>query len=174
MLPGRLREVLFVAEDGKLALRISQAQRTTVWRGIGGVRLLHDAVGEWRARTDTSSRYAHERLDRHVVELGLAGVEDTYHLMFVRRNPAGRLGANGIDAGERAPPTPSGRVFDWIAIEHDTPLAEVRVLPQYGGSPFVDDWDWQDGWWYPYSTYRPATAEEVAEHERAPQARGEL
>ena len=52
---------------------------------------------------------------------------------------------------------------EWIAALTDTPLAELRLFPEFGGSPWTStDWDWQEGWWYPYSTFRPATAEEQA------------
>jgi len=60
----------------------------------------------------------------------------------VRRNPA------PSNAEDKA----------WIAALPDTPLAELRLLPEYGSSPYMpDDWDWQDGWWYPYANFRPVT-----------------
>lgn len=154
-LPDALVDALFVAEDGKLACRIERgdeaegaAFRATVWAGIGGPMHLAPSVTTWRPATKPSSEYAGERLGRLQVELDVVGVGDLYTLYVVRRNPAPAKGDK-----------------EWIAALPSTPLADLRLFPEYTSSPYAAyDWDWQDGWWYPYSTFRAATADELAAH----------
>ncbi len=158
-LPTALVGALFVAEDGKLACRIERGDRpdgdgapflTTVWAGVDGPVLLAPVHTTWRPPTALRSEHAHERLGQLQAELGVVGAGNLYSLYVVRRNPA----PDGPDDKE------------WIAALPDTPLAELRLFPEYGSSPYMpDDWDWQDGWWYPYSTYRPATPAEQAAHD---------
>jgi len=165
-LPVALLGALFVAEDGKLACRVARGPEgarapgdppggdvapllTTVWAGAGGRNELDDAHTEWHPATAPRSEHARERLGRLQAELGIVGVGNLYTLYVVRPNPDREL------FGDK----------EWIAALPDTPLAELRLFPEYGGSPYMpDDWDWQEGWWYPYSTFRPATPAEQAAH----------
>jgi hypothetical protein len=150
---------LFVAEDLKLACRIERGDGqeeegapllTTVWSGVGGPALLGRAHTGWRPATKPSSELAGERLGQLNAELGIVGAGNLYSLYVVRRN---------LDHATFGPK-------EWIAAQPDTPLADLRLFPEYGQSPYMpDDWDWQDGWWYPYSTFRPATPAEKAAHE---------
>lgn len=154
-LPAALLGALFIAEDRKLACRITRGDdrapyRTTVWAGIGGGRLLSSAHTTWHPPTALRSENASERLGRMQAELGIVGVGNLYTFYVVRQNPDTAV------FGDK----------EWIATLPATPLAELRLFPEYGGSPYMpDDWDWQDGWWYPYSTFRPATPEEQAAHD---------
>ncbi|NOU34074.1 MAG: hypothetical protein HOO96_39795 [Polyangiaceae bacterium] len=160
-LPAALLGALFVAEDGNLACRFalpdSDRDRnegapfvTTVWAGIGGLMHLSPVATQWQPATNPNSEYAGERLGRMQAELGIVGAGDLYTLYVVRRNP------DHAAFGDK----------EWIAALPDTPLADLRLFPEYGSSPYTpDDWDWQDGWWYPYSTFRPATPSEQAAHE---------
>ena len=156
-LPTALLDALFVAEDGKLACQIERGEpddeepfRATVWRGVGGAILLAAAPATWRSATAPSSPHAFERLGRLQAELGIVGVGNLYTFYVVRKNPA--------------PTGPDDK--EWIAALPDTPLDELRLFPEYGSSPYMpDDWDWQDGWWYPYSTFRAATPDERAAHD---------
>jgi len=157
-LPAALLGALFVAEDGNLAClfvlgdeRAGEGARfvTTVWAGIGGPELLSPAVTRWRPATKPSSEYAGDRLGQMQAELGVVGAGDLYCLYVVRKNP------DHATFGDK----------EWVAARPDTPLADLRLFPEYGSSPYTPyDWDWQDGWWYPYSTFRPATAAEQAAH----------
>ena len=163
--PLALFGALFVAEDGKLACRVVRGEGarapgdppdrdvapflTTVWAGVGGRSELDDAHTEWRPATVPRSEHARERLGRLQAELGIVGVGNLYTLYVVRANP------DRETFGDK----------EWIAALPETPLAELRLFPEYGGSPYMpDDWDWQEGWWYPYSTFRPATPTEEAAH----------
>jgi hypothetical protein len=156
-LPAALLGALFVAEDGKLACRFHRGQGgdgapflTTVWAGIGGPIHLSPVETQWRPPTNPSSEYAGERLGRMQAELGIVGAGDLYTLYVVRRNP------DHATFGDK----------EWVAALPDTPLADLRLFPEYTSSPYAAyDWDWQDGWWYPYSTFRPATAAERAAHD---------
>jgi hypothetical protein len=157
--PTRLLGALFVAEDGKLACRIERGGSgdgdrapylTTVWAGIGGRVLLEPAHTTWRRAAAPGSEHARDRLGRLEAELGIVGVGNLYSFYVVRRNPA--------------PASPDDK--EWIAALPNTPRAELRLFPQHSTSPYMpDDWDWRDGWWYPYSTVRPATAAEQAAHD---------
>lgn len=158
--PTALVGALFVAEDGKLACQIAPGDgagddapfRTTVWQGIGGAVLLAAAHSTWRPVTAPSSAHASERLGRIQVELGIAGVGNLYTCYVVRKNPA--------------PTGPDDHA--WIAALRDTPLGDLYLFPEYGSSPYMpDDWDWQEGWWYPYATFRAATPDEQAAHDQA-------
>lgn len=158
--PTALRGALFVAEDGKLACPITRGDplgddapfRATVWSGVGGSVLLVAAHTTWRPATAPSSPNASERLGRLEVELDIVGVGNLYRLYVVRSNPA--------------PTGPDDKA--WLAALPTTPLDELRLFPEYGSSPYMpDDWDWQEGWWYPYSTFRAATADERAAHDQA-------
>lgn len=161
MFPATLLRALFVAEDGKLACQIVRGDQrhgrdapflTTVWAGIGGAELLDRVHTVWQPATALHSEHASERLGQLQVELGIVGAGNLYDLYVVRGNP------DTSTFGDK----------EWIAALPDTPLAELRLFPQYSQSPYMpDDWDWQDGWWYPYSTFRPATPAEQAAHERA-------
>ncbi|MBL8622748.1 MAG: ankyrin repeat domain-containing protein [Myxococcales bacterium] len=157
-LPTALPGALFVAEDGKLACRIARGDgpgddapfRATVWSGVGGSVLMSEAHTTWRPATAPSSPHAFERLGRLQAELGIVGVGNLYTFYVVRKNPA--------------PTGPDDK--EWIAALPDTPLDELRLFPEYGSSPYMpDDWDWQEGWWYPYSTFRAATPDERAAHD---------
>ncbi|MBK9036663.1 MAG: ankyrin repeat domain-containing protein [Myxococcales bacterium] len=157
--PAALLGALFVAEDGKLACQIvrgdgADGERapflTTVWAGVGGPEVLSPVHTTWRPPTALRSDNARERLGQLQAELGIVGAGNLYSLYVVRRNPA--------------PAGPDDK--EWIAALPDSPVAELRLFPEYGSSPYMpDDWDWQDGWWYPYSTFRPATPAEQAAHE---------
>lgn len=157
-LPAALLGALFVAEDGKLACRIVRGDGrdtegapflTTVWAGIGGTVLLPSVYTGWRPPVAPRAEHASERLGQMDAELGIVGAGNLYKLYVVRKNPDPAL------FGDK----------EWVATLPDTPLAELRLFPEYGSSPYMpDDWDWQEGWWYPYSTFRPATAEELAAH----------
>lgn len=160
-LPAALFGALFVAEDGKLACRVERGDGrdgeaapflTTVWAGLGGAVLLRRDHTTWRPATKLRSEHASERIGQLQVELGLVGTGNLYELYVARPNPDPSI------FGDK----------EWVAALPDTPLAELRLFPEYGRSPYTaDDWDWQDGWWYPYSTFRPATPAEQAAHERA-------
>ncbi len=163
-LPASLLGALFVSEDGKLTCRIVRDARrngegapflTTVWAGIGGPVLLLAVHSKWRPAKAPRSEHASDRLGQLQAELGVVGAGDLYTLYVVRRNP------HHSTFGDK----------EWVAALPDTPLAELRLFPEYGGSPYTpDDWDWQSGWWYPYSTFRPATPAEQAAHDAAPPA----
>lgn len=155
-LPTVLLGALFVAEDLKLVCRVVRGEGedgpllTTVWAGVGGPCLLGRAVTQWRGATKLASEHARERLGQLQAELGIVGAGDLYELYVVRRNPDHAL------YGDK----------EWIAALPETPLAELRLFPEYGSSPYTPfDWDWQEGWWYPYSTFRPATPAEREAHE---------
>ncbi len=156
--PSALVDALFVAEDGKLACRIVRGDGhacegapfiATVWAGIGGAMLLAPVYTRWRPPTAIRSERASERLGTMQAELGIVSAGNLYILYVVRQNPDPKT------FGDK----------DWIAPLPETRLEELRLFPEYGSSPYMpDDWDWQDGWWYPYSTYRPATPAEQAAH----------
>ncbi len=161
-LPAALLGALFVAEDGKLACRVVRGEGrdrgeapflTTVWAGIGGPEVLSSVHTTWLPATAPRSEHASERLGRMQAELGIVGVGNLYTLYVVRRRP---------DPSS----DPSWGDKEWVAALPETPLEALRLFPEYGSSPYMpDDWDWQDGWWYPYSTFRPATPAEQAAHE---------
>ncbi len=146
--PSAALGALFVAEDEQLALSVTAIEaapgfQTTVWSGISGGLLLVDAHTEWKPSTDLRSEHARYRIGLFDVELGAVGVGDLYHLMIAWEN------LDEARYGDK----------QWIAPFPDTPLDALRIFPEFGGSPFSGtDWDWQEGWWYPYSTYAPATA----------------
>ncbi len=152
--PTALLGALFVAEDGKLACQIERGEkdmpfRTTVWAGIGGSLLLDRAHTTWRPAKNTRSQDANERLGQLQAELGTVGLGNLYELYVVRGNP------DLATFGDK----------EWIAALPETPLTDLRLFPQHGQSPYTSDmWDWQDGWWYPYSTFRPATTAERDAH----------
>lgn len=156
--PVALLGALFVAEDARLACRIVRGVpgtgaaapfQVTVWAGVGGSVLLSDAFTRWRPAKAVDATFASERLGQLQAELGIIGAGNLYELYVVRGNPA--------------PAGPDDKA--WIAALPDTPLDELRLFPEYGSSPYMpDDWDWQDGWWYPYSTFRSATPAEQAAH----------
>jgi len=157
-LPVALLGALFVTDDGKLACRIVCGDhgddapfRTTVWAGIGGRVLLQHAYTRWRPATTPNSAHASERLGQLQAELDDACVGDMYILYVVQQN--------------LAPSAASDK--EWIAAGVDTPLAELRLFPELSSSPFTPaDWDldWRSGWWYPYATFRAATAAELLAH----------
>lgn len=153
--PSSLLGALFVAEDRKLALRVDRSEgppgfATWVWSGLGGAALLEGAHTEWKPAKDLGSSHGLDRIGHFDVELGPVGVGDLYHLMIAWENP------DPARYGDR----------QWIAPYPDVSLEALRVFPEFGGSPFSGtDWDWQDGWWYPYSTFAPATPAQRAEHE---------
>ncbi len=130
----------FVSEDGSLQFhveRIDGALSATVRRSRGGDCLLRGAETRFVRHTDPSSGSTAERLDHLDVELELPQVGPFYRLFFARR----------IRPGER-------HDKEWLTVTEDTPVDEIRVFPEYCSSPFVSDHDWQDGWWYPYSSFR--------------------
>jgi len=155
-LPTALVGALFVSEDAKLACRIDRGPArgeapyvATVWAALGGVEHLARAHTAWLPPTKPQSELAMERLGRLQVELGEVGIGNLYTLYVVRKNPdPSSLGSK-----------------EWLAALPETPLAELRLFPEHGSSPYVpDDWDWQSGWWYPSSTFRPATPAEQKQH----------
>jgi hypothetical protein len=149
---------LFVTEDKKLACRIVRGDPnnaegspflTTVWAGVSGAALLASVHTVWKPPTELRSEHSSERLGQLQAELGIVGAGNLYELYVVRNNPDPTI------FGGKA----------WVAALVDTPLAELRLFPEYAHSPYMpDEWDWQEGWWYPYSTFHPATAEERAAH----------
>jgi hypothetical protein len=148
-LPGALIGARFVSEDGRLACRIDRGEgadeegafRTTVWASEGEPVLLEPVVTRWRPAADPSSADPGERLGRIEAELGVVGAGNLYRLYVARANPDPAI------HGEKR----------WITALADTPLHELRLFPEYVQSPYMpDDGDWQSGWWYPYSTFRPA------------------
>jgi hypothetical protein len=157
-IPAALLGALFVAENGRLACRIDRGDEpagapflATVWAGIGGALLLRRDHTNWRAATAPRSPIASERIGKLHIELGPVGVGNLYELYVARPNPDPAI------FGDK----------EWVGALPRTPLAELRLFPEYGSSPYTaDDWDWQDGWWYPYSTFRPATPAEQAAHQR--------
>jgi hypothetical protein len=143
--PERLLGRRFVSDDRRLALVLRRAAddagfplRVVVTRGAAGELAL---PARWLPRADEDSPDARTRLDVVQAELGAAGVGPTYSL-FVARPTDDRTRWHGFDA---------------VALRADTPAEDVLLFPQYGGTPFgsaEDDWDWQQGWWHPYSTFR--------------------
>jgi hypothetical protein len=156
--PLALLDALFVAEDGKLVCRVTRGDGrrsegapflTTVWAGINGPVLLAAAHTKWHPPTELRSDHPSKRLGQMQAELGIVGAGNLYELYVVRKNP------DPATFGDK----------EWIAPLHDSPLQELRLFPEYGSSPYMpDDWDWQEGWWYPYATFRPATDEERIAH----------
>lgn len=150
--PTALLNRRFVSDDGRLALTLrladaSSAERAryplvaTVERADGSERLLSAAPAAWIPRKDEHAKEASRRLDRVQVELGPPGIGETYILMLARPS----------DDGAR------WHGYSHVALRDDTPVEEVAIFPEHGGTPYGgDDWDWQEGWWYPYSTYRVA------------------
>ncbi len=142
--------VRFVSDDGKLAFTIHDAAgpekdrfplEVTAESVPSGERLLDRAPASWTPREDPQAEGGRARLDRVMVELGVAGMGDTWNLLFARPTDD-RSRYHG---------------YDWIAVTEDSPVAEMAVFPEFGGNPFGGmEWDWQDGWWYPYSTFRAA------------------
>lgn len=147
--PLALLGLRFVSEDGKLYFVVRQSASTgddagrfplevEVGRPSTREPLLSAAPARFRPREDEDAREARRRLDRVEVELGIPDVGETWQLMFTRPTDD-RSRWNG---------------FDWVALRPDTPPEEVAVFPEHGGTPYGGDgWDWQEGWWYPYSTF---------------------
>jgi len=147
--PPALLGLRFVSEDGRLYFVVRPANASftrsarfplsiEVGRPDGSARLLLEAPARWLPREDEEAREAGRRLDRLQVELGVPGMGETYNLMFSRPT----------DDRQR------WHGYDWVALRPETPPEEIAVFPEHGGTPFgPDDWDWQEGWWYPYSTF---------------------
>ena len=148
--PPVLLGVRFVSEDGKLYFVVRRADPSAptwprfplaveVGRPDGSGRLLDSAPARWLPREDEEAQEASRRLDRVEVELGIPCMGETYQLIFTRPT----------DDRQR------WHGYDQVALRPDTRLEEIAVFPEHGGTPFgPDDWDWQEGWWYPYSTFR--------------------
>ena len=148
--PEALIDVRFVSEDRRLTLLVRRADprearsarypwAVDVGRVGSPTCFLHGAPARFRPREDEDAREASRRLDRLEVELETPSVGPTYTLMLAR----------ATDDRSR------WHGYDWVALREGTRASEVRLFPEYGGTPFgADDWDWQEGWWYPYSTYR--------------------
>jgi hypothetical protein len=150
--PQQFMGVPFMSEDGRLVFNMRPAEPSSrdaarfpwvVDVGPPGdpTALLLEAPAAWLPRTDEDATEAYRRLDRLQVELGVPSIGPTWTLMFAR------------PTDDRA----KWHAYDWVALRGDTALAEVVVFPEYGGTPYgPDDWDWQEGWWYPYATFRAA------------------
>jgi hypothetical protein len=155
-IPAALLGALFIAEDGRLVCRIDRGDDratfvATMWAGIGGRLLLRRDPAAWLPPTAPRSEVASERMGMLQIELGHVGWGDTYKIYVARPNP------DRATFGDK----------EWVGGLPRTPLADLRLFPEHGGNPYTaDDWDWQDGWWYPYSTFRPATPTEEAAHRR--------
>ncbi|HPH64431.1 MAG TPA: hypothetical protein PLF40_01760 [Kofleriaceae bacterium] len=159
-LPVALLGALFVSDDGKLACQTVRGDhdhgdnapfRTTVWAGIGGPVLAQQVYTRWHPAKAPHAERASERLGLLQVELDAACVGDVYNLYVVQRNQALTAASDK----------------EWIAAGADTPLDELRLFPEFQSSPFTPadwDWDWRSGWWYPYATFRAATAAELLAH----------
>ncbi len=153
--PHSILNALFVAEDRKLAFEVQRAEPgdkqppfvTTVWKGLGEDVYLHRAYTRFYPATELSSPHAQSRLGHFLVELGATNVGNTYTLLVARQNDD-----NSKFGG-----------MQWVAALEDTPASALHIFPEHGSSPYMaDEWDWQEGWWYPYSTFRVATEEERA------------
>lgn len=100
-----------------------------------------NTVANYLPSTDPRSARASERTGRIVAELSVSLIGSTVSFMFCRRNP-------GTDPQRHGD-------FRWVGLLPETPLEDVVVHLQSGGSPFDgDDWDWQEDWYYPYEQYR--------------------
>ena len=153
-LPPQLLGVRFLSEDGKLAFTVRHADPPdrphfplsveVVAYTEGGPRVrIHDGLARFIPRQDEDAEHAGTRLDRIQIELGTPHVGPTYSLLLCRPT----------DDRSR------WRGFDWVPLRADTPVEVMAAFPQYGGTPYgPDDWDWQEGWWYPYSTFHAADA----------------
>jgi hypothetical protein len=156
---------LWIAEDGSKSLLILRAEdgsvRVTIWEGLGEKIHAEERQATWHPREvgEEGGSYARERLGFLSVELGTPGLGNTYDLM---------IGAPGEPIAEAAD-------LQWGFVRQDVPIDEVRLFPEAGGSyydavlgPYDDcseDMREAETWWVePLSTYRPATAEEVARH----------
>ncbi len=140
--PGELLERRFVSEDGVLSLTVEGYDGglwTTVTRVSTGECLLACAVSTFTRHRDPASPDSTARLDHLEVELGAPNVGPLYRLYFARK----------IRPGE-------SHEKEWLTLSEDTPTEAIRIFPEYRSSPFVTDYDWQDGWWYPYSRFRCA------------------
>ena len=138
----------FVSDDGRLAIEIRRANdwsfplRLVVTNAVSGA-LLIEAQARFKRREDEDAKAARVRLDTIEAELEIASIGPTYTL-YMARPTDDRRRWNG---------------YDNVALRDDTPLEEVLLMPEYGGTPFgpaEDEWDWQSGWWYPYSPFRLA------------------
>ena len=130
----------FVSEDGMLSLTVEEHDGvllTTVTRVSTGECLLAYAVSTFTRHRDPASPDSTARLDHLDVELEVPNVGPFYRLYFARK----------IRSGET-------HEKEWLTVSEDTPAEEIRIFPEYCSSPFVTDYDWQDGWWYPYSSFR--------------------
>jgi hypothetical protein len=155
--------MLFVSEDLRLACEVRAHSlgtsrgglTTSVWDRVSRDILLEDAPTEWTPPSRSDSAVANERLGQLRVELGVVGAGDLYCLYVVRRN--------------QCPETLGDKT--WVAAATDTARDDLRLLPQFSSSPYTPyDWVWQDGWWCPYSTFRPATQEELVSYAATRQA----
>ena len=147
-IPAQLLGRRFVSEDRRLYFIVREARedegerarfplRLEVGRPGGGL-VVQGGLARWLPRKNTSSERAFERLDRVMAELETPNLGPTYTLLFTR-------------------PTDQAEGFRQLALRADTPVAAVEVFPEYGSTPngaSEDEWDWQSGWWYPYSTFR--------------------
>ncbi len=148
VLPERFIGPRFVSDDGRLALSITRADderyplRLNVTNASSGKRMI-EALARFVRRANEDAEEARTRLDVIEAELEVPSMGPTYTL-YVARPTDDRQRWNG---------------YDNVALRDDTPLEEVVLMPEYGGTPFgssEDEWDWQSGWWYPYSTFRLA------------------
>jgi hypothetical protein len=146
-LPERFLERRFASADGRLTLVFRRADdaafplRVIVTRPLDG-RVLGELPARFVPRTDETARDAKSRLDLVQAELGVPRAGPTYTL-FLSRPTDDRSRWNG---------------YDFVALRSDTLVEQVTIFPQYDGTPFSgaeEDWDWQRGWWHPYSNFRP-------------------
>ena len=148
VLPDRFVGVRFVSDDGRLALSIERSDdaryplRVVVTSAANGV-LLVGALARFRRRSNEEANAARARLDVIEAELESPSTGPTYTL-YMARPTDDRRRYNG---------------YDMVALGDDTPLEDVLLMPEYGGTPYgppEDEWEWQTGWWFPYSPFRVA------------------
>lgn len=124
----------------RLALAEPALVLATVWAWAGGPLLARDREARWTSRTPgrETSRIAHERLDRLVVELEEPGLGPTWELL---------VGARVTDPAEAGG-------LQWGPVRPDSPVSDVRLFTQMGGSLYEAVLGWYD----------PAAEEERERH----------
>ncbi len=175
--PADLVGPLWVAEDGRLSFQLTANAHGDVeidlWRRLGPERWLQRRPTSWTPRQQDDSPIARRRLDTLQAEIDAPGLGPTYDLLFAQAN-------DGANDGASDSATRHGG-FQWVGRQADTPLAELRAFPELGASfyeavlgPYDDAIEEEregTAWAMPYSTFRPANAQQVAAHaayERGP------